>query len=104
MSRGPDVATLLERALLAGAARADCPLSLACSEMERWASATFTGARHRITLVGERSAALDSWLAALPEAEFMLRGHLVADIKLVRVRRAGAAATIAIEVLTVEER
>lgn len=104
MSRGPDAATLLERALLADAERAGCPLSLAESNMDRWASATFSGARHRITLVGRRAAVLDRWVAALPEAEFALRGHLVADIKLVRVRRAGDAVTIAIEVLTVEER
>jgi hypothetical protein len=104
MSRGPDAATLLERALLASAEHAACPLSLAESEMDRWASATFTGARHRITLVGRESAALDSWLAGLADADFALRGHLVADLQVVRVRRAGEALTATIEVLTVEER
>lgn len=104
MSRGPDAATLLERALLANAERAACPVSLAESEMKRWASATFTGARHRITLVGAASAALDTWLATLAEADFPLRGHLVADVQVVRVRRAGEAATATIEALTVEDR
>ena len=36
MSRGPDAATLIERALLASAERAACPVSLADSEMKRW--------------------------------------------------------------------
>ena len=104
MSRGPDAATLIERALLASAERAACPLSLAESEMQRWASATFTGARHRITLVGAASPALDGWLAALPETDFALRGHLVADVQVVHVCRVGRALTATIEALTVEER
>lgn len=104
MSRGPDVATLLERALLTGAERIGCPLSIAESEMNRWASVTFTGARHRITLVGRWSSGLDTWLAGLSDAEFALRGHLVADLQVVRVRRAGEALTAVIEALTVEAR
>lgn len=104
MSRGPDAATLLERALLAAAERRGCPVSLAESTMERWASATFNGARHQITLVAARSAAFDKWLAELPEAEFTLRGQLVADLQVARVRRAGDAVTAMIEVLTVEVR
>ncbi|MBO9624033.1 MAG: hypothetical protein J7500_15095 [Sphingomonas sp.] len=104
MSRGPDAATLLGRALVAASERAGCPVSLAESDWTRWASATFTGARHGITLVGTHSSALDAWIAALPEAEFALHGHLVADLQLVRVRRAGAALTAEIEVLTVERR
>lgn len=104
MSRGPDAATLIERALLASAERAACPVSLADSEMKRWASATFTGARHRITLVGAASPAVDAWLAELAEADLALRGHLVADIQVVHVRRAGEAVTAVVEALTVEER
>lgn len=104
MSRGPDAATLLGRALVAASECAGCPVSLAEADWTRWASATFVGARHNVVLVGTHSPALDAWLAALPEAEFALRGHLVADLKLVRVRRAGAALTAEIEVLTVEER
>ncbi|HVJ03005.1 MAG TPA: hypothetical protein VM662_12540 [Sphingomonas sp.] len=104
MSRGPDAATLLGRALVAASERAGCPVSLAEADWTRWASATFAGARHSVVLVGTQSPALDAWLAALPEAEFALRGHLVADLKLVRVRHAGAARTVEIEALTVEER
>lgn len=104
MSRGPDALTLLTRALLAGADRSGCPLTLATSDSRRWSSATFAGMQHRLVLSAQPSPALDSWLAALPETEFALRGHLVADLVVERLRREGEAVTIELEVLTVEER
>ncbi|RYE02475.1 MAG: hypothetical protein EOP61_08550 [Sphingomonadales bacterium] len=104
MSRGPDAATLLERALLAGAQRAGCPVTIPKAEVQRWASATFVGARHALTLAGTKSPELDAWLAALPEAEFALRGHLVADLAVLHVAREGDAVSAQIEVLTIEER
>ncbi|RYY29006.1 MAG: hypothetical protein EOP62_01445 [Sphingomonadales bacterium] len=104
MSRGPDAATLLERALLAGADAAGCAVTLPKWEVQRWASATFVGAQHALTLVGTRSPQLDAWLAALPEAEFALRGHLVADLKVMHVSRDGDTVSASIEILTVEER
>ena len=104
MSRGPDVATLLSRALLASAAAAGCPVTVTESDWTRWASVTFTGARHHLTLSGEPWPALDAWLDALPEAEFALRGHLVADLVVTRVRRGAEAVTMELEILTVEER
>ena len=104
MSRGPDAATLLERALAASAEAMGCALTIPKAEMQRWASATFAGAQHRLTLAGTASPLLDSWLVALPEAEFDLRGHLVADLKVMRVSCDGDAVSVALEVLTVEER
>lgn len=104
MSRGPDAATLLARALTDGADRAGCPVRIVAAEWTRWASVTFTGARHLLTLAAEASPALDAWLSALPEAEFALRGHVVADLVVDGVRREGDAATVRLEVLTVEER
>ncbi|MES2445002.1 MAG: hypothetical protein V4574_19425 [Pseudomonadota bacterium] len=103
MSLDPDAGTLLERALCESAEAAGCPLAVRVSEMTRWASITFTGARHLLTLDGDVSPALDAWLAALPEAEFALRDHLVADLSVQSTRREGAAATIVLEILTVEE-
>jgi hypothetical protein len=51
----------------------------------RWASITFTGARHRFGLrlsgPGARTAA-DAFLDGLGEREFALNGHIVADIAL----------------------
>ncbi|MEZ0242790.1 MAG: hypothetical protein ACAH11_05405 [Sphingomonas sp.] len=104
MSRGPDAATQLERALIAGAAAAGCPVSVTESDLVRWASATFTGARHMLTLTGAASPALTRWLADLPEAEFALRGHLVADLSVEAIRREGSDVRAMLEVLTVEER
>jgi hypothetical protein len=104
VSRGPDAATTLARALLASAEAAGCPLRIAASDWTRWASATFTGAWHMLTLEGEWCPSLDAWLTALPEAEFALRGHMVADLTVVSVRREEEVATVVVEVLTVEER
>jgi hypothetical protein len=103
MSRGPDAHTLLERALLASAERHGCPLAVTASDMTRWASATFAGARHRLSLGATASAGLDQWIAALPEAELGLRGHLLADAVVAQVRRAGDSVTIEAEFLTIEE-
>jgi hypothetical protein len=104
MSRGPDAATQLERALLAAATAAGCPVLITTADWTRWASATFTGARHALTLTAPPSPMLDCWLVGLSEAEFALRGYLVADIHVTRMAREGESVTIAIEALTVEER
>ena len=103
MSRGPDPGTALVRALEANARRAGCPMRLTASDWTRWASATFTGARHDVTLEADDSGALDGWLTELPEADLPIRGHLVADVIITSVRRADGCATIRIEALTVEE-
>lgn len=104
MSRGPDALTLLTRVLLAGAEAAGCPLALLASDSRRWSSATFAGMQHRLTFSAAASPLLDAWLTALPETEFALRGHLVADLVVERIRREGDAMTVELEVLTVEER
>jgi hypothetical protein len=104
MSRGPDAATSLERALLAHARASGCPVALVSSGCTRWASATFAGMRHMLDVRARASSALDGWLAGLPEAEFTLRGHLVADLVIERIRREGEATIVSLEVLTVEER
>ncbi|AJP70981.1 hypothetical protein [Sphingomonas hengshuiensis] len=100
MSRGPDAATLLVRALAASAARAGVPVVVTLADSTRWASATFTGGRHRVSLAGPAGAALDAWLAALPGSDVPLRGHLIADL----VVGAAQDGAIPIEALTVEER
>jgi len=103
MSRGPDPGTALARALEANARRAGCPVRMSASDWTRWASATFTGARHELTLEADESGALDNWLTELPEVELPIRGHLVADIIVSSVRRGNGTATIRLEALTVEE-
>lgn len=99
MSRGPDAATLLERRLRIAAEAAGAVVTVGESDWTRWASATFVGARHRVTISGS-GGAFDAWVAGLAEAELPLRGHLVADVAV--VARTGDA--VVVEVLTVEER
>ena len=100
MSRGPDAHTLLQRALVANGEQVE----VTESDWLRWASATFTGARHVFTLRAPTSAGFEAWLTALPEDDFALRGHLVADLTVTGIRYEGDSAIAALEVLTLEER
>lgn len=53
-----------------------------------WASVTFSGTRHSITLafIGEEAvAAGEAFLAALPDHEFTIPRQIVADASIVRV-------------------
>lgn len=102
MSRGPDAGVRLERALLASAAAAACTVAVAEATWVRWASATFTGARHTLWLEAAESAALDRWLAGLSEAELAVRDHLVADLAVTAIAGANGMARITVEALTVE--
>ena len=102
MSRGPDAGTLLERAIVAHAARHGVAVAIVEAGWERWASATFTGARHALTLEATSGDAFDRWLAVLPEAELSLRRMLVADLTIVAVQR-GEPVRLALEALTVDE-
>ena len=102
MSRGPDAGVMLERALVASARTASCPVTIESADWKRWASATFTGARHELVLRGGCGAALDDWLAALPEVDLPLGRYLLADLVVASVVRAEGEARIALEALTVE--
>lgn len=99
MSRGPDASTLLSRALegsLPGARITGC-------RWKSWASATFAGAWHALTVVAPDTDATHTWLAALPEATFTLGRHLVADVTVAAVRRIDGSIEAEIEALTLEE-
>lgn len=98
MRRRPDVLERLVRALV-GSAPAAVAVRHAASRP--WASATFVGARHRITLFGVTSAELDGWIAGLPAAEFDLPGALVADLAVVAVLR-DSGVELDLEILTLE--
>lgn len=104
MTRGPDAATMLAGAIDRRAHRAGCPIEQLHLASSRWASATFSGARHQMTIAAMPDIALDRWLATLPDADFALRGHLVADLAVTAVRRGPARVEIDLEILTVEER
>ena len=73
-----------------------------------WASVTFSGARHTVafSLEGEGAgAAADAFIGGMAEAEFDLRGHIVADITLAGDERSaeGHRVDLRIEALTVED-
>lgn len=103
MSRWPDPGTQLERALVRSAAEAGVILSPTVATATPWASVTFTGARHRLTMVATRSSALDAWLAGTSEAELHLRGHLVADLIVAGTTDATDSVKVTLEALTVED-
>lgn len=103
MSRGPDAATLLVRALTYSAGNAGSSLSVRHADWRRWASATFAGARHELTLAMPHNDAALAWLDALAEADLPIRGHLVADAVVLRKHREGALLVAALEILTVED-
>ena len=102
MSRS--AAPQFERALRAAADRADCPITLPSSSSTHWASATFVGERHMFTLTGSAGPAFDAWIDGLPEAEWALCGHLVADLCVVARHRLEDQLGVDLEVLTVEDR
>lgn len=104
MTRGPDAARLLARALECSADRAGIALTVEESRATGWASATFVGARHQLTVAGPASETFDRWLAALPETDLPMKDHLVADLTPISVERSAGTVTATIEALTVEER
>lgn len=71
-----------------------------------WASVTFRGARHRVTLALEGEGAgdaADAFLGGLTEAEFELPGHILADIAPAGEKRTGDRVRLTLEALTVED-
>lgn len=85
--------------------RACCsaPLTVDLCEFDPWMSATFVGAVHRLVLAFEGDAAPVERLAAiLPDHDFALRGHIVADVA-ARVAAEEGAVRLRLEILTVEE-
>lgn len=70
-----------------------------------WASASFSGERHRliVRLAGKGAAAeADRFLDGLAEREFALDGYILTDIVLVADERDGQAVRLTLEALTVE--
>jgi hypothetical protein len=79
---------------------------IVASSSEAWASATFRGARHSLSLHLDGATADDraTRLAeTLGEVEFRLPGHLVADIALTGRKSNAAGTAIEIEALTLED-
>jgi len=75
--------------------------------MRPWCSATFLGAQHRLTLRIDGPDAVNQASAlanGLGEAEFNLRGHIVADVTVDEVHADGEnSAILSLAVLTIED-
>lgn len=75
---------------------------------KRWASVTFTGARHRLALLFDGAEAIEAaerFIAFLPEHEFAILGHLVADATVTEVdhRLDPPVMTVRCELLLLED-
>ena len=74
-----------------------------------WASATFCGTRHTVALrfAGDEAvAAGERFVAELPDHEFTIRGHLVADALVISADHTllpAAALEVEVELLLLEE-
>ena len=99
-----DVGNLLARSIEIGARGLHCAVRARPLHATRWASATFSGARHALRLDAAPVPAFFEWLTALPERDFAIRGHLVADIVTREVRQLPDAVEVDLEILTLEDR
>ncbi|MFC0204876.1 hypothetical protein [Novosphingobium soli] len=101
--RGPWVRLLSQVLALAG------PLADFLRHAERpWASATFAGARHALALHFSGEAAMaagEEFIAALPDHEFALAGHVVADATVAAIehRLSPPSLTVEVELLLLED-
>ena len=92
-----------ERELATALARYVAPAGrVVASRSEPWFSATFSGARHAVSLALPAATAA-RFARALPEAELPLRDHFVADLAVVACTVTGDLAVVALEVLTIAE-
>lgn len=94
----------LRRALIESAKQASVELYVAGSASKPWASAMFTGSRHKAVIAAAATPAFDAWLAQLGNADLAMRGQFVADLDLGDREPDGRGNdVVAIEVLTVLE-
>ena len=98
--RGPDAGTLLIRALRNNALSAGVTMHVATIACTPWASATFVGTQHQLTILADPVPGLRDWIDGLPDAEFAMRGHIVADLTVDRSETIGDRKHVAIAVLT----
>lgn len=104
MRDGPDVGGLIERALIRSAASAGVTLEVLAARARPWASVTFAGARHSLTVRVDPGEVGQGWLSGLAQADLPVAGHLVADAVVGARREVGGGIEAEIELLSVEER
>jgi hypothetical protein len=97
----------LKRALSANFVTVGAPVTFESLTSRPWASITFAGERHALVLClpgPGAQAAVDAFLDGLEDREFALRGHVLADIEAVGIRRdADGQIRLSLEALTVED-
>lgn len=90
------------RQLCAALLRHAAPAQLLDTRERPWASITFSGARHWMTLE-VRAPSCATLMRSLPEHDFALRGHFLADLTVTSCATFGGQARLSIEALTVCE-
>jgi hypothetical protein len=106
MTHSRDIAARLVRTIIGGLGTG---ATLLGADEREWASATFSGARHRIDLMirlPSSDAPPPSFLTELPEWEFDLPGEIVADCSVILAQRersgdAGWQLPCRVELLTI---
>jgi hypothetical protein len=68
-----------------------------------WASATFSGARHIVTLDARPGASLDAFCRDIQSTEFVMPGGFVADIEIVERTAGRAKERLALAALTIDD-
>lgn len=101
--RGSDALARLIRALAQDAAVAGCTATIAADGSRPWASATFVGERHRLTLTLTPVVAARRWLDALAEAELPMRGHVAMPPAIDAVAERDGALHVDLSVLTLHD-
>lgn len=98
----------LKRALRRCFVALGAPVTVEALASRPWASITFSGERHRLTLClpgPGATAAAESFLDGLEDRDFALRGHILADIAAIGSELdADGQVRLTLEVLTVEDR
>jgi len=92
-----------EALIAAMAARGGRSCDVRALPSRSWASATFAGAKHRLEIRLPDAAAVTAFEDGLSEAQFSLRGHLLADIAIAERRTTGSGTVLEVEALTIEE-
>ena len=97
----------LKRALRAWFVSVGAAVTFGTLTSRPWASITFAGERHKLTLSlpgPGAQAAVDAFLDGLEDREFALRGHILADIEVTGMaREPDGQIRLTLEALTIED-
>jgi hypothetical protein len=98
-----DAAPLLSGALRRSAAAAGIAIDIVQAIERPWASLTFSGTRHCLTLVTKSVEHAEEWLASIGSAALPMRGHVAGEPALVARRQAAELIEATIEIVTIED-